>query len=278
MNRNRLILIGLLALGLAGFLTVAAYRAVSKTIAASRTPMTGVVVADRQLQVGSRVDAQTVRIAQMPTGSLPEGVFTDVSQVVGRGVLVPMQPSEVLLSSKLALENAGSGLPSMIPERKRAVSVKVNEVISVAGFVGPGAHVDVLLTGYPDRTQAQAVTTTVLENVEVLAAGRELQQDPAGGKPQTVNVITLLVTPDDAQRLALASSEGKIQLSLRNPLDTGKENPIAVRNVALYRMGLPPVAPASRPRPRVAAVEKVEPPPPYVVEMIRGDKRDVAKF
>jgi len=199
--------------------------------------------------------------------------------VVGRGVTVPMTINETVLSSKIAGEHAGSGLPAVIPDGMRAVSVKVNDVISVAGFVMSGTHVDVLLTGNPteDNDPGQTMTTTVLENVQVLAAGTKLEPD-AKGQAQNVPVITLQVSPEDAQKLTLASTQGKIQLALRNPLDLQKMKPETVLNAELYRFTRPaPIAvkkAAARAhppaKPVVAAV--------YVVEVIRGDKKDVAKF
>jgi pilus assembly protein CpaB len=161
----------------------------------------------------------------------------------------------------------------------RAVSVRVNEVVAVAGFVVPGTRVDVLLTGNPTGTN-EPLTTTVLENVEVLAAGQKLQRS-AQGEPQSVPVITLLVSPEDAQKLTMASNEGRIQLALRNPLDTSEENLAVLRDSSLYRMAsaAPDPRPARTRVRRVAAPAKAAPAPSmYVVEMIKGDKRDVTKF
>jgi pilus assembly protein CpaB len=134
--------------------------------------------------------------------------------------------------------------------------------------------VDVLLTGNPAGGEQQ--TTTVLENVAVIASGQRLEHNSAG-EPQTSAVITLLVSPDDAQKLTLASSQGRIQLALRNPLDTRQEDLAGVKTGSLYKNGSPPVAAAPRVRPKTVAVA---PPPPsvYTVEMIKGDKRDVTKF
>jgi pilus assembly protein CpaB len=196
-------------------------------------------------------------------------------------VVAGLTENEAVMESKLAPKDAGAGLPAMIPPNMRAVSVQVNDVIAVAGFVIPGTHVDVLVTGSPSgNNMADAMTTTVLENVEVLAAGQKIQPN-SEGKPEKVPVITLLVSPEDAQRLTLASNEGKIQLSLRNPLDRAKQDTAAVKTASLYR--LPQAAPAPAVK-HVAEKTKVKPamaavaPPPYTVEVIRGDKRDTAKF
>jgi len=278
MNRKRLFVIGTLSLVIAAFVTLVAYKKFRPVIAGT-SQLASVVVADTDLGVGSRIAPADLRVVEYPAGSLPDGTFQGMADVVGRGVIMPIRKSEVVLASKLASTKAGSGLPSLIPSGKRALSVQVNEVISVGGFVVPGTHVDVLLTGRPLTAGPQDVmTTTVLENVEVLAAGQEIQQNQEGGKPRAVTVITLLVTPEEAQRLTLASSEGHIQLALRNPLDGQHEDPKAVKSAALYHMEAPPVpAPASSAR-HAAKPAIVQTPAVYVIEMIKGDKRDSVKF
>jgi pilus assembly protein CpaB len=224
--------------------------------------------------------ADDVKLADYPSSTLPAGALLDPAKAAGRGVINAMKMNEPVLESKLAAEKAGAGLPAMIPPNMRAVSVKVNEVIAVAGFVIPGTRVDVLLTGNPEgnANPGNAMTTTVLENVEVLAAGEKIQPN-AEGKPEKVPVITLLVSPEDAQKLTLASVDGKIQLSLRNPLDTNKGLPVAVRNASLYHIPAPPVSetkPRAEKAPRKQAA--VEPPPVYQVDVFRGNKREVSKF
>jgi pilus assembly protein CpaB len=186
-------------------------------------------------------------------------------------VILPIAKGEFLLSGKLAGENAGSGLPSLIPPGMRAVSVRVNEVVSVAGFVGPGTRVDVLLTGTPAGSSEQQ-TTTVLQNVAVIAAGHTLERT-ASGEAQNTPVITLLVSPDDAQRLTLASSEGHIQLVLRNPLDTREDEVAAARTAGLYKGLLAPPKPTPHP-PRAKKLEGPAPAPSiYGVEVYEGDKK-----
>jgi pilus assembly protein CpaB len=280
MNRKRLFIIGSLSLLIAAFVTLVAYKRF-RPVAASPLQFATVVVADSNLAAGSRIAPADLRIAEYPVGDLPDGTFQGMADLVGRGVIVPIHKNELVLASKLASAKGGAGLPSLIPSGKRAVSVQVNEVISVAGFVAPGTHVDVLLTGRPSTAGAQdAMTTTVLENVEVLAAGQEMQQNPDGGKPRTVTAITLLVTPEEAQKLTLASSEGHIQLALRNPLDGDYQDPKAVKSAALYHIEPAPAmatATASRPRSGTRSTI-VQTPAVYVIEMIKGDKRDSVKF
>jgi pilus assembly protein CpaB len=199
---------------------------------------------------------------------------------LGRGVIIPISRGEFILPNKLAPENAGSGLPSLIPPGMRAVSVRVNEVVSVAGFVGPGTRVDILLTGTPNGG-SESQTTTVLQNVAVIAAGHTLERN-AAGEAQSTPVITLLVSPDDAERLTLASSEGHIQLSLRNPLDTRQDEVAAANAKGLYKGSTPaPAPPQVHSRP-VKHTLKTEPPPPspsvLSVEVYQGDKKpDIVK-
>ncbi|HEY6939684.1 MAG TPA: Flp pilus assembly protein CpaB [Terriglobales bacterium] len=278
MNRNRLLLIGILALGVGALVSYMVYTTLRRTVATVKQANTQVVVAALDLQVGAKLEDKDLQEIRLPGANLPQGYFQNKADVLGRGVVMPIAKGEFILPSKLAAENAGAGLPSLIPPGMRAVSVRVNEVVAVAGFVIPGTRVDVLLTGNPRGTD-EPLTTTVLENVEVLAAGQKLQRS-AQGEPQSVPVITLLVSPEDAQKLTMASSEGHIQLALRNPLDTSEENLAVLRDSSLYRMGGP--APDPRPartRVRRAAAPKPAPQPSmYVVEMIKGDKRDTAKF
>lgn len=278
MNRNRLLLIGILALGVGALVSYMVYTTLRRTVATVKQANTQVVVAALDLQVGSKLEDKDLREIRLPGADLPQGYYQNKADVLGRGVVVSIAKGEFILPGKLAAENAGAGLPSLIPPGMRAVSVRVNEVVAVAGFVVPGTRVDVLLTGNPRGTD-EPLTTTVLENVEVLAAGQKLQHS-AQGEPQSVPVITLLVSPEDAQKLTMASNEGRIQLTLRNPTDTSEENLAVLRDSSLYRVG-----PAPDPRPsrtrvrRVAAAPKPAPAPSmYVVEMIKGDKRDVAKF
>jgi pilus assembly protein CpaB len=212
---------------------------------------------------------------QVTSGELPDGVYHSKAELIGRGVVIPMVRNEMVLANKVAVEGVGAGLSSRIPQGMRAVSLRVNDVVSVAGFVKPGTRVDVLLTGTPKGGGDVMVTTTVLENVEVLTTGQEMS-DNGKPKPDTT-VVTLLVSPEDAQKLTLASQGGRIQLALRNPLDLNPGVTVSTRETALYHLPTP-AAPA--PRTFVAAKRPVPPPAPsvYVVELIRGDKRDVSKF
>ncbi len=193
-------------------------------------------------------------------------------------MIVPVVANEPILPMKLASKEAGAGLPPAIPPGYRAVSVRVNEVIGVAGYVLPGTHVDVVVILNPTTQQENITSKVILNNVLVLAAGTKIDRETDKEKPMPVSVVTMLVDPDQAERLTLAASEGKIQLALRNPLDTATPATPGVRPAAL--LGPPPAAPrgARSSRPRTPQTVKAEAAPkmpvePITVEIIRGDKR-----
>jgi len=280
MNRTRLLMIGVLALALGFFASVYVYRNLQARSGGSSEPGIEVIVAANDLQVGARVEDHDIKIIKIPKEDMPPGAPRRRADVLGHGVIIPIARGEFILPNRLAGENAGSGLPALIPPGMRAVSVRVNEVVSVAGFVTPGTRVDVLLTGTPGAGGEQE-TTTVLQNVAVLASGHTLERTSTG-EAQNTAVITLLVSPDDAQRLTLASSEGHIQLALRNPLDTKQDEVASSNSRGLYKGGAAP------PPVKAAAVHQTMPkktvvaPPPATgvsIEVYQGDKKpDVVKF
>jgi pilus assembly protein CpaB len=278
MNRNRtlagLAAAALLALILSSFVYREFKRIASVTASG---PMRNIVVAAEPLELGTRLDASMLRTIAWPADAPVAGMFTKVQDCVNRALITSVAENEPIIASKLASIDSGAGLPATIPPGMRGLSVAVNNVIGVAGFVTPGTKVDVLVTGAiigANGTQGPTITRTILENVQVLAAGQKTQQD-RDGKPETVPVITLLVSPEHAAILAMASSEGKIQLALRNTVDTRVVNPPAVSQVSLFAEADPP-APARRPRKsRLTASPAAA---PYTVEVINGAKREVKSF
>jgi pilus assembly protein CpaB len=278
MNRTRLLMIGVLALTAGLLVALYVYKNLQpKTGVAA--DMAQVMVAADDLQVGARVEDRDIKVIQIPSGDLPVGAPRRKADVIGRGVIIPIPKGAFILPNNLAGENAGAGLPALIPPGMRAVSVRVNEVISVAGFVTAGTRVDVLLTGSPNGGEQQ--TTTVLQNVAVLASGRTLERTSTG-EAQNTAVITLEVTPEDAQRLALASKQGTIQLALRNPLDTKQDDVPAALSRGLFRGLAAPVV-----RPAVHHIEnhmETTPKPPVLknpgmsIEVYEGDKKQDYKF
>lgn len=271
MNRNRLIL------GLAGAIAVAflistyVYRQFQRVTMTRPVTMQHIVVAAVPMQLGTRLDANNLRLISWPSSEPVAGMFTRIEDCANRALITPVAENELIIESKLSPKEAGAGLSATIPEGMRALSVSVNEVVGVAGFVIPGTMVDVLVTGSVVGSRDQNnITRTILENVRVLAAGQKIEQDREG-KPQTVPVITLLVTPADAAKLAMASTQGKIQLALRNTIDTKMANPPPVLQATLFAGVAPP--------PRHVAPGKPAPPPePYLIEVIVGTKRENKTF
>lgn len=274
MNRSRLLMIAVLALGIGFFTAVYVYKSLQSKTAGPAEPMIDVIVAADDLQVGAKVTLNDIKVTRIPLADIPPGAPRKRSEVIDHGVILPIQKGQFILPGMLAGENAGAGLPALIPPNMRAVSVRVNEVVSVAGFVTAGTRVDVLLTGTPPGG-GEPQTTTVLQNILVLASGHTLERS-SNGEAQNTAVITLLVTPEDAQRLTLASSEGKIQLALRNPLDTKPEDVPSSATRALYK-GLAAPPPAHTPTHRVVA--KAVPPPQQQpatgvsIDVYQGDKK-----
>jgi pilus assembly protein CpaB len=225
----------LVAAALAAYLAFNVVRDRSPVVVqASEAPTAHVVVAAHDMDVGHTLTADDIRLAEWPSTMLPEGYSSTPAEVVGRGVLQPIKLNEPLLSGKLALKEAGGGLPIIIPAGMRAMSVKVDQVIGVAGFTLPGTRVDVLVTldqiaGVPD-----AMTQIVLQNVIVLTAGQVIER-AGDGEPVTVPVVTLLVGPEEAEKLTMATSKGRIQLALRNTLDLDTVNTPGVRPSGLLR-------------------------------------------
>jgi pilus assembly protein CpaB len=277
--RNRIFAVLALAVLAGGGLAYGTYNAINaqpvKTVAAPTQP---VVVAAADLGLGVELKKEDLSIVNFPVGHAPDGSFSKVTDVIGRGLVVSLVKNEPVLNAKLASREAGSGLPPIIPDGMRAVSVRVNEVIGVAGYVLPGTRVDVLATASPTSSPQDATSKVILSNVQVLTAGTRLEQDQEKGKPMQVTVVTLLVYPEQSERLALASTEGKIQLALRNPMDKSAPETPGVKPAGLLGLTRPAAAPA---RPATTARKAMGPvtndspaaPPLPTVEMIRGDKR-----
>lgn len=257
-QQSRLALTFILALALALGASYFVYRQLS-----SATPVEAqgqqVVIAAADLTIGTPLTAEDLSIARWPTNDLPAGTAMDKEALIGRPLIYPVFKGEPILTSKLALEGSGAGLSAVIDEGMRAVSIRVDEVVAVAGFVVAGTHVDVMLTGNPGGGGEQ-LTQTILENVQVLAAGQSIQPD-AEGKPQRVNVVTFLCTPEDAAKVILAASEGRIQLVLRNAVEQEGEDELAKKD--LPKVGRRELYAGAAPPPRPAApVRRVAPPPP----------------
>src|SRR5262249_43300664 len=248
---------------------------------------TQIVLAARDIDVGSVLKEEDVKLADWP-GAVPVGASTKTQDVVGRGVTTAVYAQEPVIDSRLAPKGAGGGLAAMIPPGMRAFAIRVNEVVGVAGFVVAGMRVDVLISGNKpggDQTLG-TLSKTLLQNIEVLSAGQDYKKD-AEGKPVAVQVVNLLVTPDQAEQLSLAAAQTNIQLVLRNPLDRDVAKTPGAAMAYLFTGGkLKPetVTPQPAPRPRAAApappVVRTAPPPPapkkedFTMEIISGTKKN----
>jgi pilus assembly protein CpaB len=279
-RRNRTIAVLVIAVAMATAASYGVYRTVQRMpVRQVEVANYQVVVAARPIGMGARLTAADVKLVAWPASSPVASGHSDVEAVINRGLLAAVLENEPITESRLAPLEAGAGLSPTIPAGMRAMSVKVNEVVGVAGFVVPGTKVDVLVTL---GSTNESMTRTVVSNVQVLTAGTRYDQEKAkDGEPIPSTVVTLMVTPVDAERIALAQAQGQIMLSLRNPLDIEETETRGVRTASLF--GQAPTAPpapvrASNPRPRnadtpVAAVPVPEPARPYMVETIKAAKR-----
>jgi pilus assembly protein CpaB len=231
-----------------------------------------VAVAARDMNVGSLLAEGDIALIDWPAGAVPMGYSTSAAEVVGRGLLAPVRANEPLLSTKLANAELGGGMSIIIPEGQRAMSVRVDDVVGVAGFVLPGTRVDVLVTIDRTPSQAEPATRLVLQNLMVISAGQSLEISPEG-EPQQVPVVTLLVDPEEAEQLALAGSTGRLQLALRSPLDLDTVSTPGIRASQLIAGRAPPrVFVASAPR----AAAPPQRPAQVELEVYRGPERSTA--
>ena len=252
---------------------------------AEPTDMRDLVVSTRPLSVGVMIKPADVKITKIASGAFPKGAYSKVEEVLDRPVISNVLMEEPILEGRLAAKGSGLGLAPTIPMGMRAVSVRVNDVAGVAGFVQAGMHVDVLVTGHPPGNEGD-MTTTCLQNVLVLSAGQMLQPDSRGQAVQ-VPTVTLLANPEQAETLTLANADGHIQLVLRNSSDQETAKTSGRHVAELYGTGRAPVkseaAPAPRPRPKPVQTAQVAPPPPPPVAppppdqvvVIRGTQKSV---
>ncbi len=278
MNR-RVTTILAVAFVIAGACSVMVYRmVVQRTAAAAPIASTHVVAAAGDIKLGTVLTAMNLKTIEI-AGSVPKGAILKPADAICRGVVSDLYEGEPILESRLAAPGTGGGLASTIPDGMRACAVKVDDVVGVAGFVTPGMRVDVLISGIPPGAQGTAanqgtVTKTILQNIQVLSAGTDIQKD-AEGKAKPVQVVNLLVTPGQAETLSLASNV-KIQLVLRDPLDP---KIVSVPGTAMStRFAGADAVPA---RIHTAAVAKTVAKPSFrtfSVEVINGSKRNQEKF
>jgi pilus assembly protein CpaB len=272
MNR-RLLTILLIAFVVASACTFLVYRILGHLIVASKpVATTSVMAAATDIKLGTVLTAADLTTTQF-AGTPPKGAILKKEDAIGRGVISNIYQGEPILDIRLAPAGSGGGLAATIPSGMRACAVKVDEVVGVAGFVTPGMRVDVLASGNAVGVNDQQGTQskTILQNIQVLSAGTDIQKD-AEGKPQQVQVVNLLVTPDQAELLSLAANSLKIQLVLRNPLDTQITKVPETAMSTLFGSQTPPPT-HEKPRGPSKPAEK-----PYSMVIINGNHTSDEKF
>lgn len=264
--------------GLALVITGVFYQVALRDSGRKEAPMAEVVMAAKDLEVGAEIQPGDLRVTPWPVGNLPEGAHQDIELVIGRVPVSRILAQEPVLDRRLAAPGAGVGLATKVPDGMRAMSIRVDDVNGVSGFVMPEARVDVLITGVPqDSPQGGRMTKTILGNVRVLSAGEHLAPD-ASGRPQRVPVVTLLLTPEQSEMVTLAQTQGRIQLVLRNGKDEEVADTTGVNENDLFGSA-PKTINVSKPAPRAAStVAPPPPPPPVQIEVFRGKELSTQSF
>ena len=303
--RNKRLIIALLAavvFGLVAAVSVSRYLASAQAYTKN---LSNVVVAKVEIPIGSRIVAEQLTVAQFPKSVAPDGTFAVIDEkLLGRVAVIRIAPREPVTESRLAPVGSAGGLQSVIPDGFRAMTVKVDDVVGVSGFIQPGTLVDVVVTIVPPDTEKQRerVSKIVLQNIKVLASGQNIDKPKNEKETERVKAVTLQVTPEQAEKLALASSEGRLQLVMRNSVDQSDEVTPGANKVTLLagekalpvpEPGLGPkngekprTAVARRPKPRPvsassnAAATTPQPPPVQrpSIEVIEGAKKKNVDF
>jgi pilus assembly protein CpaB len=284
MDRRFLTVLGvslLFALVISSVFYQMAARAGSPKKAAEATDLKDIVLAARPLSVGTTVKPADIKLGKTPSSAFPKGAFAKPEEVIDRPLISNILMDEPVLEGRLAARGSGVGLAPVIPVGMRAVTLRVNDVTGIAGFVLPGMRVDVLVTGHPPNSENSVTATPVqLQNLLVLSAGTVMQPD-ARGQAMPAQTVTLLGTPEQAETLTLASADARIQLVLRNGSDQSIEKTPGHDIAELYgerseRKKVPNTAPPRpRPRPVVVAAAPPPPPPPDQIVVIRGTTKSV---
>jgi pilus assembly protein CpaB len=276
MNRNKMAMALCIALVVSGLCTALLARQIGAKKRGQDAAHTFVAVA-RQVEAGTVVKAEDLKMIEWPANVPLAGGFTKTSDVVGRTALDVIPMDTPVLNQYLAIRGAGVGLSTKIPDGMRAISLKSDQVVGVSGFVFPGSRVDVLVT-YRTPNSPDTVTATVLQNVQVLAAGNKLVADPTG-VPADAPEVTLLLSPEDAEKAVLASSQGTIHFVLRNGSDTSEDNSAPVQMSSLSGVA-PNVAPTQVTKVTRSPIHKAEPVKVHAlgIETVMGDKAGTSTF
>ena len=294
-KRFLVVLVGALLFGVLAAVTVSKY--LSRAQAYTRN-LNNVAVAKVEIPLGSKIVAEQIMVVQFPKESTPDGAYDSVEKLAGRVAVVNIAAREPITEARLAPEGTAAGLSAVIPEGYRAMTVKVDDAAGISGFIQPGTMVDVVVTIDPadGASRQDPVSKIVLQNIKVLASGQNIDKPENEREANSVKAVTLQVTPEQAEKLALASAEGKLQLVMRNQIDQGDEQTPGVnkRNLLTGDTATPAPEPGSlkseqpkseaKPVRRSAPVHKPaaapapQPTPRTSVEMIEGAKKRAVEF
>ncbi len=232
-KRFLIVLVGALLFGVLAAVTVSKY--LSKAQAFSKN-LTNVAVAKVPIPLGSKIVAEQITVVQFPKESTPDGAYDSVEKLAGRVAVVNIAAREPITEARLAAEGTMAGLSAVIPEGYRAMTVKVDDAAGISGFIQPGTMVDVVVTIDPAEAASRQdpVSKIVLQNIKVLASGQNIDKPENEREANSVKAVTLQVTPEQAEKLALASAEGKLQLVMRNQIDQGDEQTPGVNKRNLF--------------------------------------------
>lgn len=288
------VLAGALVFGLLAAVSVTRYLSSAQAYTKN---LNRVAVAKVAIPIGTKIIPEQVMVVQFPPESTPDGAFDTVEKLTGRVAVVNIAPREPITEARLAAEGTAGGLSAVIPEGYRAMTVKVDDVVGISGFIMPGTLVDVVVVIDPAEKAGMQdpISKIVLQNIKVLANGQNIDKPNDQREANSVKAVTLLVLPEQAEKLALASSEGKLQLVMRNSIDQGDEQTTGInkRNLLSGERAAPQPEPGAlkseqvRPNPRPMSRPRVEPkpetspvnaPPRASVEMIEGAKKRNVDF
>jgi pilus assembly protein CpaB len=302
--RNKRLIIAVLAavaFGLIAAVSVSRYLASAQEYTRN---LSNVVVARTDIEIGSRIIPEQLTVAQFPRSVAPEGTYPKIDdRLIGRIAVQKISAREPITESRLAPEGSAAGLSAIIPEGYRAMNVRVDDVVGISGFIMPGTLVDIVVVIDPPQNQnRERISKIVLQNIKVLANGANLDKPKNEKEAERVRTVTLQVTPDQAEKLALASSEGRLQLVMRNSIDQGDEVTKGASKEDLLRGERATPVPDSglgkkettttsrtttvrrvRPRPVETTVSNPKPAPPPVerppsIEVIEGAKKRNVDF
>jgi pilus assembly protein CpaB len=251
------------------------YVRITRTQAASRPKTKRIVAAAIPLQPGTPITLENLTEINWPENVPLEGLIDKKQDVVGHALMYAVAANQPVLQRDIA-SGASLGLSAKIPDGMRATAVKTNEVTNIAGFIFPGSHVDVLVTMKPENNPASTETRTVIQNVQVLSTGTKMDPDP-NGKPENVSVVTLLVTPEQSEKVALAQNQGTIHFILRNGADSANPDVAPVDVATLTGIAKKAPQPEVRHTKAITAAV-VKPPQAYIVETLANGKITVSKF